>query len=305
MNPIEIVFLGTAASAPTQDRNLSALAIRTEGEWLLFDCPEGCQQQMLRSGVSYMKISHIFLTHLHLDHVLGLPGLMATMQMHARIHPMTVYCPEGWKPKLQKILSLAPKTDFEITIKEINRGVVHKTNEYTITAIPLKHEIACVGYVFEQTGKKGEFQRKKAIELKIPEGPLWSKLANGEKIKTGTKTISPDQVMDYSKAKTGNKIAYIVDTYPAKSYFPAIRDATILIHEATFLEKDSERAKQTLHSTARQAGQIAAETNAKELILTHFSSRHKEIGQLENECRMEFGNVRLAKDLDEIKLTGD
>src|SRR3989338_8698854 len=280
MNPVELVFLGTASAAPTETRNLSAMALRTEGEWLLFDCPEGCQQQMLRSGVSYMKI-------------------------HARIHPLYLYCPEGWKPKLQKLVSLAPKTDFEILFKEVQRGTVWQTPEYTVSCVPLKHEIACVGYIFLQTGKTGEFQRKKAIELKIPEGPLWAKLAKGEKIKIGPKTISPEHVMDYSKATPGLKIAYVADTMPTKSYYNAIKDASILIHEATFLEKDHERAKQTLHSTAKQAGRVASETNAKQLILTHFSARHKELEQLENEARQEFGNVEMANDLEHKVLKGD
>jgi ribonuclease Z len=305
MNPVEIVFLGTASAAPTETRNLSAMALRSEGEWFLFDCPEGCQQQMLRSGVSYMKTSHIFLTHLHLDHVLGIPGLVATMQMHARIHPLYIYCPEQWKPKLQKILSLAPKTDFDVQVNGVTRGTVLKTDAYTITCIPLKHEIDCVGYIFEQTGKNGEFQRKKAEALKIPEGPLWAKLSKGEKVKIGTKTISPEQVMDYSKSKNGAKIAYVVDTLPIIANARALQDATLLVHEATFLEKDAARAKQTGHSTARQAGTVAAKANAKKLILTHFSARHKELEALENECRMEFGNVHTANDLEKFTIHGE
>ncbi len=304
MNPIELVFLGTASAAPTETRNLSAFAIRSEGQWLLFDCPEGCQQQMLRSNVSYMKIEHIFLTHLHLDHVLGLPGLVATMQMHARIHPLYIYCPEQWKPKLQKILSLAPKTDFEIQIKGVTRGTLLKTDEYTVSCVPLKHEIDCVGYIFEQTGKAGEFQRKKAVSLGIPEGPLWARLAKGEKVKVGPKTFHPEDVMDFSKSKPGHKIAYIVDTFPVKGYHHAIENATILIHEATFLDKDKDRAKQTLHTTARQAGEVASQTNAQQLILTHFSARHKELEQLENEARTQFGNVAIANDLEHIFLKG-
>ncbi|MDO8624886.1 MAG: ribonuclease Z [Candidatus Diapherotrites archaeon] len=305
MNPVEIVFLGTAASAPTETRNLSAMALRSEGEWFLFDCPEGCQQQMLRSGVSYMKTSHIFLTHLHLDHVLGIPGLVATLQMHARIHPLFLYCPEQWKPKLQKILSLAPKTDFDVQIKGVTRGVVLKTDDYTISCVPLRHEIDCVGYIFEQTGKDGEFQRKKAEALKIPEGPLWAKLSKGEKIKHNGKTIAPEAVMDYSKSKNGAKIAYIVDTIPVMGNVKALQNATVLVHEATFLEKDADRAKQTGHSTAKQAGAIAAKAEVRQLILTHFSARHKELEALENECRMEFARVHTANDLERFTIHGE
>ncbi len=305
MNPVEMVFLGTASAAPTETRNLASMAIRAEGEWLLFDCPEGAQQQMLRGNVSYMKIQHIFLTHLHLDHVLGIPGLIATMQMHARIHPLYIYCPLNWKKKLVQILNLAPKTDFEVIIKEVTRGNVYTTPDFRVSTVPVKHEIDCNAYIFEQTGKRGEFQRKKALELKIPEGPLWAKLTKGEKVKVDGKTVSPEQVMDYSKSKPGIKISYVVDTRPVKTYYSAIANSTVLIHEATFLEKERERAKETGHSTAQQAGKIASETNAQQLYLTHFSARQKNLEPVENEARLEFGNVSCARDLEKITLKSE
>ncbi len=302
MEPVEMVFLGTASAAPTQDRNLSSLAIRFAGEWILFDCPEGCQQQMLRAGVSYMRLNHIFLTHMHLDHVLGLPGLIATLQMHQRLHPLFVHVPQGWKNKALQIIKLAPKTGFEVSIKEMEKGVVHKGTGFTVSSVPLKHEIDCFGLVFKQEGKTGEFQRKKAEALKIPEGPLWRRLQLGFSVEVNGKKIKAEQVMDYSKAQSGVKISYIVDTAPTSKYHSAIKESDVLIHEATFSQENEKRAKETLHSTALDAGKTAAKTNCKELYLTHFSSRIKSAEELENEARQEFANTHLAQELQTIRL---
>lgn len=302
MESIEMVFLGTASSAPTKERNLSAIALRFEGEWLLFDCPEGCQQQLLKGNVSYMRIQNIFLTHMHLDHVLGLPGLIATMQMHQRLHPLFIFVPKGWKNKALQIIRLAPKTSFDVEIKEMQKGIILKSKGYSISAVPLKHEVDCYGIIFKQEDKAGEFQRKKAVELKIPEGPLWRRLQLGQKIKVNGKTFSPKQVMDYSKAKKGVKISYIVDTLPVRSYHAAIKDSDVLVHEATFSQKNLARAKETFHSTALEAGKAAQKTNCNELYLIHFSSRHKNTEELENEARQEFGNVFIPKELETKKI---
>ena len=304
MEPVQIVFLGTASAAPTPERNLSSIAIRYLGEWILFDCPEGGQRQMLTSGVSYMKISKIFLTHLHLDHVLGLPGLLATMQMHQRTDPLTIFCPVGWKPKTSALIRLAPKTGFEIKLEEITGGLVVSNDAYSISAVALKHEVTCFGLIFQQAPKPGTFLREKAVKLKIPEGPLWRKLQSGQSIKLKGKTISPKMVMDATKKKNGVKIAYIVDTAPAKSYHKAIAGSDILVHEATFGNEFAVRAKETLHSTAMDAAKAAASAKCKQLILTHLSSRHKTGDDLVREAQTIFKNTTVAKDLDSLTVKG-
>lgn len=300
MEPIEMVFLGTASAAPTSDRNLSSAAIRYNGEWLLFDCPEGSQQQMLRAGVSYMRINHLFFTHMHLDHILGLPGLLATLQMHQRLHPLFVHVPFGWKNKALQLIKLAPKTNFDVEIKEMQKGIAWKGEGYHISCVPLKHEIDCFGLIFKQDDKEGEFQRQKAEELKIPEGPLWRQLQLGRSVKSNGKTFKPGQVMDYSKTKKGVKISYIVDTAPTTRYHAAIKESDILVHEATFSQENEKRAQKTLHSTAIDAAEAAHKTRCKELYLTHFSSRHKTPQELENEARQIFANVHSAKELEKI-----
>jgi len=303
MDEMKLVFLGTAASTPTKDRNLSAVALKFLGEWLLFDCSEGTQRQMMASRVSYLKIRYIFISHFHADHFLGLPGLLATMSIHQRDYPITIFGPRGVKERVEEAIKLAMlKINFEVRTKEVRKGIIVKEEGFSVRAFPLKHEVPCFGYAFKENDKLGEFSRKKAIALKIPEGPLWSKLQKGEKVKVGAKIFKPEQVMDLSKGKLGRKISIIFDTRPVKSYYNEIMESNVLVHEATFLHQMLNRAIHTKHSTAKEVGKVAYQTRAKLLVLTHLSARHKEESKLENEARQEFGNVVVAKDLMELKV---
>lgn len=308
MAKIKIVFLGTSCSTPTKDRNLSSVAIRHEGQWLLFDCPEGTQRQMMKAGVSYMRISHIFFSHFHGDHFLGLPGLLATMSMHARDYPLFIYGPEGLQKNVRKAIELSMLSiKFEARCREIkHKGLVLETEKFAVHAFPLKHDVPCFGYVFEEKGKAGEFQREKALRLGIPEGPLWGNLQKGETVKAKVnglvKTFRPEEVMDYSKARKGTKISIVWDTLPDKSYHGIIRDSDVLVHEGSFLEKLKSRAVETRHSTVREAAKTAAQTNCKKLCIIHISPRHKDRQAIENEARREFAEVVVAEDLTEIEV---
>ena len=304
MPNIQIVFLGTSCSAPTKERNLSSVALKFEGNTLLFDCPEGTQRQIMSAGFSYMRIEHIFISHLHADHMLGLPGLIATMSMHRRDYPLNIYGPKGISERVKTALRLAlMQCNFEVRTKEIMReGTLLQGKDFSIKAVKLKHDVPCYGFVFEEIGKIGEFNRKKALELGIPEGPLFGKLQNGETISIGNKKITPAQVMDYTKARKGKKICYITDTLPSAQYVPALKDADVLIHESAFLDKMKERAKETFHCTAIDAAKIAEKANAKALYLIHISPRHKDSKQIENEARMVFANTTAPKDLDVVEV---
>ena len=300
---MKLVVLGTSCSNPTVERNLTAIALQFEGNWFLFDCPEGTQRQMMQCGVSYMRVHSIFLSHFHADHVLGLPGLMATMAMHERDVPLNVYGPRGTKREIEKIMDLAlMKRNFEIRVKEVSSGKIAEGEKYSIEAFPLKHGIPCLGFAFKEKDKEGTFQRETALKLGIPEGPLWSKLQKGEKAKVGKKVFKPEQVMDYEKGRQGKKVSIVMDTLPSDSYFDAIRDSDVLVHEAAFLEKHITRAKETKHCTAKQAAWVASQTNAKKLVIVHISPRYKNNKDVENEARQEFGNIVVPKDLEEIEV---
>ncbi|MFH1256915.1 MAG: ribonuclease Z [Candidatus Diapherotrites archaeon] len=301
---MSLVFLGTSGATPTVERNLSSTALKANGSVYLFDCPEGTQRQMMKAKISYMKIDSIFLTHFHGDHILGLPGLIATMSMHERMTQLKIFGPKGVGERVKKSLELSLlQVKFEVKCVEVKKaGEILKGENFSVTAFPVKHDVPCFAYVFREKDKEGEFDKKKAHSLGIPEGPLYSRLQKGYSVKFGGKTFKPEQVMDYSKGRKGKKVSIVMDSLPSKSYYPWIRESDVLVHESTFGEKHAERAKETMHSTAKQAGKVAGETKSKKLVLTHFSPRYKELNDLENEARTEFGEVVVAEDLLELEV---
>jgi len=300
---VKIVFLGTSASTPTKNRGLNSVGIRFEGEWLLFDCPEGTQRQMMKAKVSYLKINRIFISHFHADHILGLGGLLATMNIHGRDWPITIYGPKRIGEKVSAMLKLAMLTPgFEVKTVEVEKGKVLENEKFSVEAVLLKHDVDCFGYVFKEKDKKGGFNRQKAIKLGVPIGPLFSDLQKGKNVKVEGKTIKPEQVLDKKKARMGRKVSMVFDTLPSKDYFSAIKESDVLIHESSFLDAMKARAKETMHSTALQAGEVAKKTNAKKLVLFHLSARHKENEKFENEARKNFPNVEVARDLLEIEI---
>ena len=303
MKPLDIVILGTAASVPTKDRNLSSVALRYSGDGLLFDSPEGTQRQMMAANVSYMKIKYIFISHFHGDHVLGMPGLLATMSMHGREEALTIFGPRGIADYVRKAIEISMlKVNFEIRCVESRSGIILQENGYYVKAVKLKHDVPCFGYIFKEEDKIGEFSRKKALALKIPEGPLWSRLQKGLAIEHEGRKIKPGDVLDYSKGKRGKKISVIFDTLANDSYIEAVSGSDILIHEASFTKDFEARAKETMHSTAKEAAGIAKKAKCKELLLFHISSRHKNAGEIEHEAKEVFAKSRAAKDLMKIEL---
>jgi len=300
---MKLTVLGTSASTPSKERNLSSVVLNFDGLNYLFDCPEGTQRQLMKAKVSYMKINAIFLSHFHGDHILGLPGLLATMSMHQRDYPLHVFGPKGVKEKVKKAVELSLlKVNFEIKAVEVKQGKIFEEENFFVEAFKLNHDIPCYGYVFKEKDSFGKFNRQKALELGIPEGPLWGQLQKGKKVKSGKKTFKPEDVLDESGKKKGKKISFVFDTLANPSYIQKVKESDVLFHESTFLEKLKERAKETMHSTAKDAGKIAEKAQVKKLVLFHFSPRHKETEKFDIEAREFFGNVIAAKDLEEIEI---
>ncbi|MGI6589061.1 MAG: ribonuclease Z [Candidatus Iainarchaeum sp.] len=302
MEPIRTTFLGTSGSVPQKDKNFSAIVISFRGETILFDCPEGTQKQLMQSEHSLMSINKVFISHMHADHFLGLFGWISTMTLNQRKEKLTIYSPKGGKEKIQKIMKEVIRPSFPIEYIELKKGVIEKNDYFEIKAIPLKHEIPCYGFIFKENDKIGEFDRNKAIKLGIPVGPLFAKLAKGEKVKVNGKTFTQKDVMNYKKGRKGRRIAIIADTLPLKQIVKEINQVDLLIHEATFLDKQKDKAIEAMHSTALDAATIAKKAKAKKLALFHFSARNNDTNEILQEAKKEFNNTIIPSELETITI---
>ena len=299
---MEITFLGTASAVHSKERNHPSIALKAFGDVFLFDCGEGTQRQLLFTQVSPMKISKIFLTHFHGDHILGLPGLLQSMSLHGRENKLTIYGPRGLDELKSPIYRLSYSSiDFPIEFIEIDSGIIEETEEYIIKAQSVKHNVPALAYYIEEK-KKPRFLREKAIELGVPVGPAFGKLHNGEEVEVDGRIIKPEQVL--GPERKGIKITYSGDTRPCEEMIMFAKDSTILIHESTFIQNEAQNALDYGHSTAQDAAFIARESGSKELILTHISTRYgEEYAQIMlKEAKEVFENTRIARDLMEIKL---
>ena len=299
---MEIIFLGTSSAVHSKERNHPSIAIKAFGEIILFDCGEGTQRQLLFTKVSPMKISKIFITHYHGDHILGIPGLLQSMSLNGRENKLTIYGPSGLNRLKDAIYCLSYSAiDFPVEFVEIDSGVIIDNEEYSITSQKVNHNVLSLAYSIEEK-KKPRFLREKAIELGVPVGPLFGRLHNGEEVEVDGKIIRPEQVL--GDDRKGVKITYSGDTRPCEEMIYLAKESTVLIHEATFLNEDFENADEHGHSTSCDAAMIARESKSKELIITHISTRYDEkYGQLLlTEAKKVFKNTSLAEDLMKIEL---
>ncbi len=299
---MEITFLGTSSAVHSKDRNHPSIALKAFGETMLFDCGEATQKQMISSNISPMKISKIFLTHYHGDHILGLPGLLQSMSLSGRETKLTIYGPKGLDKVKNAIYSLGYcAIDYPVEFIEIEPGTIVDNDQYFIQAERVRHTVPTLAYSIEEK-KKPRFLREKAIELGVPVGPDFGRLHNGEEVEVNGKIIKPEQVL--GEPRKGVKITYSGDTKPCEEMIMFARDSTLLIHESTFVEEDKVNADEHAHSTSVDAAYIARESNSKKLILTHISTRYtKEYEEkMLNEAREVFENTEMAYDLMEMEV---
>jgi ribonuclease Z len=302
MTQLSIIFLGTGGSWPTVKRNVSSIAIKRGGEIILFDCGEGTQRQFQKSNLSYMQISKIFITHFHGDHFLGLPGLFQTMQLNDRDKPLHIYGPKNIIELVFKLLSLGYfKPRFRIIPHEVNNNKTLDFGEYIINAINVEHNIPALAYSLEEKRRPGRFNKPKALKLGIPEGPLFSKLQHGRKIKLKDgREISPDQVL--GPPRKGRKIVISGDTKPCENIIKLSKDADVLIHDSTFDTELEATANEYGHTTAYQSAIIAKKAKVNKLFLIHISPRYLNNNILEKESRKIFKNSYIPNDLQEIEI---
>jgi ribonuclease Z len=300
---LEIIFLGTAASVPTVDRALPSVAVKRKNEILMFDCGEGVQRQMIKARVGFHRKMKVFVSHMHGDHVLGLPGLLQTMSLFDRNQKLEIYGPIGVKAFIEAIQRTVQFVlTFPVEIHEIEEeGIVSDEKEYQVQVARTDHLIPSLAYALVEKPRPGRFSPEKARAFGVPEGPLWSKLQQGKEAKTSTgKIIRPEQVV--GAPRPGRKIAYSGDTRPTESLVKLSEKADLLIHEATLSDELLEKAQGDGHSTPSQAAEIARKAGVKKLILTHVSARYKGTQQLLEQAQKIFPNVEVAEDFMKIDM---
>ncbi|WP_405305816.1 ribonuclease Z [Methanobrevibacter sp.] len=301
---MEVTFLGTSSAVHSKDRNHPSIAAKAFGDVFLFDCGEGTQRQILFTNVSPMKISKIFITHFHGDHILGLPGLLQSMSLNGRESKLTVYGPRGLNKIKDAIYSFGYcAIEYPVEFIEIGTGIIEETDEYVIKAQSVRHNVPSLAYSIEEK-KKPRFLREKAIELGVPVGPAFGKLHNGEEVEIDGKIIKPEQVL--GPPRKGIKLTYSGDTRPCEEMIMFAKDSTLLIHESTFIQKEAQNAEDYGHSTSQDAAFVARESNSEKLIITHISTRYgEEYAQIMlKEAQEIFENTELARDYLEENLRG-
>ncbi len=237
---MEITFLGTSSAVHSYTRSHPSIAIKAFGETMLFDCGEGTQRQLIYAKISPMKISKIFITHYHGDHILGMPGLLQSMNFRGRETKLTIYGPKGLDNLRQAISNLGfPDFDFPLEWIEIDSGTVIENEEYIIKAQRVKHNTLTLAYSVEEL-KKPRFLRQKAIDLGVPVGPKFGKLHSGESVEVNGEIIKSEQVL--GPPRKGHKITYSGDTMPCEEIINFAKDSTILIHESTYKAEDKDKA---------------------------------------------------------------
>jgi ribonuclease Z len=293
---MQVTFLGTSAAVPTVDRNVSALMLQREGELLLFDCGEGTQRQMMRYGSGF-AVEDVFITHYHADHTLGIPGLLRTLGLQGRTAPLRIYGPRGAQRHIGALTALGmERPKFAVEIFELRAGDVMPRGEYDLVVGEAQHKGDCLAYAVAEHERLGRFDPAQATALGIPEGPLWGRIHKGEAVTLdGGRVVLPAELV--GPARPGRKIVYTGDTAPCSSITELARGADLLIHEATFGEDERERARETGHSTAREAAALAAEVSVRKLLLTHISARYtREAPELIAEARELFPATEVARD---------
>ena len=300
---IHVVFLGTSGSVPTLKRNLPSVVVKSQKQLWMFDCGENTQRQMMQAKISFHKKLNVFITHLHGDHVLGLPGILQTMALMDRKEPVAVYGPPGIKDFLintKETLNFG--LTFNVEIHEIlGEGIILDEPAFNIVAVKSNHAIESYAYALTEKPRPGKFYPKKAQALGIPLGEMWSKLQSGQQITLPQgNVVKPNDVM--GPPRPGRKIVYTGDTKPFPTFAEFAKNADLIIHESTFDDSLTEKAALDGHSTPTQAAQQAKAAQAKQLILTHISARYANANLLVEQAKKIFQNTLAAEDFLSIEL---
>jgi ribonuclease Z len=297
---MELIPLGTSSATLVKERGLSAHVLRCDGSILLFDCGDGTQFRLKKAGIRHSRVKVILISHLHGDHLLGLFGLLFSMSLARRDTSLTIVGPEELTSIVDAIPGLGSSAlSFQIHYVKLKEGFEHeevyRENQLCVSARPLDHGAFCIGYRVTKNRRKSKIDVERARMLGINKSEQFRSLAKGEVVLTaGGRVITPEQVEDASSSQA--VFAYVTDTRPCAGALELAKEASLLLHEATFSQEHAARAWSTGHTTAGGAASVAIDAGVKKLLLTHFSSRYSDLSVLEEEARMIFPNTAIARE---------
>jgi ribonuclease Z len=299
---VKVTFLGTSGAFPTAHRNGTAHVVWVQGETLLLDCGESTQRQLRRSGAR-LSVQRIFLSHLHLDHTLGLPGYVGTMNLLQRSEPLRIYMPRGTRAQVEHLLAPVGRVGFPVSLEELEDGAVVKADGFRVIAARVEHQGPALGFRIEEDERPGRVDVEKAKRLGVPPGPLVGQLLRDGQITVDGRTIRVDEIA--GPPRPGRSLVYSGDTRPCRTLASLAKKADLLIHESTFTTEFADEAVARGHSTSAEAAQVARDSGVGRLALTHISQRHQESDELKKmvrEGRAVFNEAFLPDDLDEVEI---
>jgi ribonuclease Z len=299
---MKVITLGTGGAIPTARRSLPATCLIREGEMLLFDCGEGTQLQMRRARTGFGRLTKIFISHLHGDHLAGLPGLLMTMSLLSRDKSLSIFGPPG----LSRFIGVAGETfrfhhEYGLTVQETEGGLVYQGPGYRVEGRPMDHSIFAMGYAVVEEDRAGEFNLQRALDLGVPEGPLFGKLQRGKTVTLEDgRLIQPHEVL--GSPRGGRKFVHALDTRPCQAVEELAEGADLLVHDGMFAQELAEDAQLMGHSTAAQAAGVAKRAGVRQLVLSHISQRYRSVKVLLQEAREVFPNTTAARDLMSLEI---
>ena len=295
---LAVAFLGTGGPAPTRLRGLPSVLVSREGFHVLIDCGEGTQRQMRRS-TGLVSVDEIFLTHFHLDHCMGIPGLLKTYDLNDREEPLRIVGPAGVRRFMDDLKPFTGRLGFHVEVEEIGDRDVLGYPGFEIEAFETAHRTTALGYALLEDDRPGRLDPEEAARLGVTDGPSLGRLQEGHEVVGDAGPVRPEQVM--GEDRPGRAVVVTGDTGPTSRTVEAAAEADLLIHDSSFIAEDSERAGETGHSTATQAAGVAAEAGVKMLSLVHVSARYH-VGAVLDEAREIFPETNAPRDFDLVSI---
>lgn len=299
---MKVTFLGTSGTFPTERRNVTAHAVWVQGETLLFDCGEGAQRQ-LRKSTHRFSVDRIFLSHLHLDHVLGLPAYLGTLSLLGRENPLRIYTPRGTKAALTDLVAWSGRLAVDFTIEELDDGDVVKARGFRVVAARVDHAGPSLGFRVQEDARPGRVDVEKARKLGLEPGPKMGELVRNGVVEVDGRVIRSEECV--GPVRPGRGVVYSGDTRRCRAIATLAKDADLLIHESTFTSECADEAKSRGHATSEDAARTAADAGARRLAIAHISPRHQEPEGLRSmiaEARQVYAAAHMPNDLEEIEL---